>query len=172
MCSEESKNKMSGKPSVAEDGFKTLTGVELHSLSHEDMNSQDEHDMAVLGRAQELNVSENSISRPRDKAELCTTAQLSFYFNVGICVHVDEHVGNISDVSSLSGCLMRCLMITVHRTSFYGLLNGGPAGLVWGYLITWLGYLLVFASVSEMASISPTSGGQVYICSAANRDKG
>ncbi|KAG8161235.1 hypothetical protein KVR01_009499 [Diaporthe batatas] len=47
-------------------------------------------------------------------------------------------------------------------TSFYGLLNGGPAGLVWGYLITWVGYSLVFASMAEFASISPTSGGQYH----------
>lgn len=69
MCAEESENKMSGKPSVAEGALKPLTGVELHSLSREDRNSQDEHDMAVLGRAQELNVSENFISRPRYKAK-------------------------------------------------------------------------------------------------------
>lgn len=105
---------MSSKPSVAEGAFKPLAGVELHSLSHEDRNSQDEHDMAVLGRAQELNVSKNDPSLGRGtKLNLFTTAQLSFHFNVGVCVHVDEHVGNISDVSSLSGYLRRFLMITV-----------------------------------------------------------
>lgn len=47
-------------------------------------------------------------------------------------------------------------------SSLFGLLNGGTAGLVWGYLFCWGGYCLVFASVAEMASISPTSGGQYH----------
>ncbi|KAK3353305.1 amino acid permease [Lasiosphaeria hispida] len=47
-------------------------------------------------------------------------------------------------------------------TSFFSLLNGGTAGMIWGYLIVWVGYLLVFASMAEMASISPTSGGQYH----------
>lgn len=51
---------MTSKLSVAEGAFKPLTGVGLHSLSSQDRNSQDEHEMAVLGRAQELNVSSNN----------------------------------------------------------------------------------------------------------------
>ena len=47
-------------------------------------------------------------------------------------------------------------------SSIFGLLNGGTAGLIWGYLICWVGYCLVFASIAEMASISPTSGGQYH----------
>lgn len=47
-------------------------------------------------------------------------------------------------------------------SSFFGLLNGGTAGLIWGYLFCWFGYCLVFASIAEMASISPTSGGQYH----------
>ena len=35
----------------------------------------------------------------------------------------------------------------------FGLLNGGTAGLIWGYLIVWIGYMLVFASIAEMASM-------------------
>ncbi|EFX03461.1 amino acid permease [Grosmannia clavigera kw1407] len=47
-------------------------------------------------------------------------------------------------------------------TTVYGLANGGTAGLIWGYLIVWMGYMLVFASIAEMASISPTAGGQYH----------
>jgi choline transport protein len=47
-------------------------------------------------------------------------------------------------------------------SSVFGLLNGGTAGLIWGYLVCWVGYCLVFASIAEMASISPTSGGQYH----------
>lgn len=35
----------------------------------------------------------------------------------------------------------------------FALLNGGTAGLIWGYLIVWVGYLMVFASMAEMASM-------------------
>jgi choline transport protein len=37
-------------------------------------------------------------------------------------------------------------------------LNGGTAGLVWGFFIVWLGYCTVFASIAEMASMAPTAG--------------
>lgn len=47
-------------------------------------------------------------------------------------------------------------------SSLFGLLNGGTAGLIWGYLFCWAGYCLVFASIAEMSSISPTSGGQYH----------
>ncbi|CAK7200079.1 hypothetical protein SEUCBS139899_002767 [Sporothrix eucalyptigena] len=47
-------------------------------------------------------------------------------------------------------------------TSAFGLINGGKAGLVWGYLVVWIGYMLVFASIAEMASMAPTSGGQYH----------
>lgn len=47
-------------------------------------------------------------------------------------------------------------------SSLFGLLNGGTAGLIWGYLLCWGGYCLVFASIAEMSSISPTSGGQYH----------
>jgi hypothetical protein len=33
------------------------------------------------------------------------------------------------------------------------LINGGTPGLVWGYLLCWVGYCLVFASIAEMASM-------------------
>jgi choline transport protein len=41
----------------------------------------------------------------------------------------------------------------VHRTSMFGLMNGGTAGLIWGYLIVWIGYMMVFATIAEMASM-------------------
>ncbi|KAK3214168.1 hypothetical protein GRF29_28g2287373 [Pseudopithomyces chartarum] len=43
-----------------------------------------------------------------------------------------------------------------------GLQNGGPAGVFYGYLITWLGTTSVFAVLSELVSMAPTSGGQYH----------
>jgi choline transport protein len=44
----------------------------------------------------------------------------------------------------------------------FGLLNGGLAGLIWTYVGTFIGFLAVIASMAEMASMAPTSGGQYH----------
>ncbi|RFU24878.1 hypothetical protein B7463_g11460, partial [Scytalidium lignicola] len=43
-----------------------------------------------------------------------------------------------------------------------GLNNGGPAGLVFGFLIAWLSTLSVYTVISELASIAPIASGQYY----------
>ncbi|CZR66518.1 related to GABA transport protein [Phialocephala subalpina] len=43
-----------------------------------------------------------------------------------------------------------------------GLDNGGPAGLVYGFLIAWLSTLSVYTVISELASMAPIAGGQYY----------
>lgn len=45
-------------------------------------------------------------------------------------------------------------------TSISGLLNGGPAGVVWGFLINWIGTISVYTVLGELASSAPTAGGQ------------
>ncbi|KAH9908357.1 amino acid/polyamine transporter I [Xylariomycetidae sp. FL2044] len=42
------------------------------------------------------------------------------------------------------------------------LINGGPAGVIWGFLIVWIGTLSVFSVISELASMAPTSAGQYH----------
>ncbi|KAJ4988312.1 hypothetical protein SVAN01_06247 [Stagonosporopsis vannaccii] len=43
-----------------------------------------------------------------------------------------------------------------------GFQNGGPAGVIYGYLVVWLGTVSVFMVLSELVSIAPTSGGQYH----------
>ncbi|PSN60880.1 putative GABA permease [Corynespora cassiicola Philippines] len=43
-----------------------------------------------------------------------------------------------------------------------GLSNGGPAGIIYGFLVVWAGTLSIFATLSELASMAPTSGGQYH----------
>lgn len=70
---------------------------------------------------------------------------------------------NFRFISTLGfACTLMSTWEIALMTSFYGLLNGGTAGLVWGYFVVWLGYMLVFATIAEMASIAPTSGGQYH----------
>ena len=40
--------------------------------------------------------------------------------------------------------------------------NGGPASLIYGFLFCWIGALVTAASLAEMASMAPTSGGQYH----------
>lgn len=43
-----------------------------------------------------------------------------------------------------------------------GLNNGGPAGLVYGFIIAWSSTLSVYTVISELASLAPIAGGQYY----------
>lgn len=45
--------------------------------------------------------------------------------------------------------------------SYQGMYSGGLAGLFWSYVWTFCGFSLVVVSLAEMASMAPTSGGQV-----------
>jgi choline transport protein len=40
------------------------------------------------------------------------------------------------------------------------LLNGGPAGVFWGYILIWIGSISVYTVLSELSSMAPTAGGQ------------
>lgn len=40
--------------------------------------------------------------------------------------------------------------------------NGGTAGLFWNYIIVVVGFGMVYASIAELGSVIPTSGGQYY----------
>ncbi|KAI9757776.1 MAG: hypothetical protein M4579_003312 [Chaenotheca gracillima] len=46
-----------------------------------------------------------------------------------------------------------------------GLTNGGPAGLVYSFIICWIGTTGLFASMAEMASAVPLAGGQYSMVS-------
>ncbi|OAL31186.1 hypothetical protein AYO22_01219 [Fonsecaea multimorphosa] len=51
---------------------------------------------------------------------------------------------------------------TMLGTSIIGLINGGTAGMIWLYLVAWIGFLAVNTSMAEMGSMAPTSGGQYH----------
>lgn len=44
-----------------------------------------------------------------------------------------------------------------------GFNNGGPAGLVYGFIIAWSSTLSVYTVISELASFAPIAGGQVRL---------
>ncbi|KAF2734354.1 amino acid transporter [Polyplosphaeria fusca] len=42
------------------------------------------------------------------------------------------------------------------------LINGGPSGVIWGFMINWIGMISTFATLSELTSMAPTAGGQYH----------
>ncbi|KAB5555054.1 amino acid permease [Coniochaeta sp. 2T2.1] len=116
----------SQKNSVLEASRRTDEVYELEPTSKLGGTNNDDHDMRMLGRVQQLNRNFRFISTLGFACTLMSTWEIA---------------------------LMTCT---------FALINGGPSGLVWGYFIVWMGYLLVFATISEMASIAPTSGGQYH----------
>ncbi|ROV98095.1 hypothetical protein VMCG_06951 [Cytospora schulzeri] len=51
-----------------------------------------------------------------------------------------------------------CTILITWETSMIG----GPSGIIYGFLIVWAGMLSVFATLSELISMAPTSGGQYH----------
>lgn len=47
-------------------------------------------------------------------------------------------------------------------TASLALTNGGSAGLIYTWLVAWAGFNAVYASMAEMASLAPTTGGQYH----------
>ncbi|KAI1325439.1 putative GABA permease [Xylariaceae sp. FL0255] len=43
-----------------------------------------------------------------------------------------------------------------------GYLNGGPSGLIYGYIVAWIGTVSLFITLSELVSMAPTSAGQYH----------
>ncbi|KAF1974223.1 amino acid transporter, partial [Bimuria novae-zelandiae CBS 107.79] len=54
------------------------------------------------------------------------------------------------------------IMLCSWESAFPGFLNGGGPTLIYGYIFCFLGTLAMCASISEMSSMYPTSGGQYH----------
>ncbi|KAF2400463.1 amino acid transporter [Trichodelitschia bisporula] len=57
---------------------------------------------------------------------------------------------------------LMCTWEAILASSAYGLIDGGTGGLIWTYLATIIMMTLVIASMADMASMAPTSGGQYH----------
>ncbi|KAJ2991258.1 hypothetical protein NUW58_g2579 [Xylaria curta] len=47
-------------------------------------------------------------------------------------------------------------------TFLAGLQNGGPSGIIYSFIVVWVGTLSTFITLGEMVSMAPTSGGQYH----------
>jgi amino acid permease len=57
-------------------------------------------------------------------------------------------------------CSSLCSWEGILLSSVPGLMIGGPASLIWGLIFNWIGITSIYASLAELASIAPTTGGQ------------
>ncbi|KAF5848130.1 hypothetical protein GGP41_005512 [Bipolaris sorokiniana] len=53
-------------------------------------------------------------------------------------------------------------VLLTSSATYQGLVDGGPAGLIWSFVWTWFGFSTVMLSLAEMASMAPTAGGQYH----------
>ncbi|WPH02746.1 putative amino-acid permease [Acrodontium crateriforme] len=58
--------------------------------------------------------------------------------------------------------ILMCSWESLLSTAALALNNGGFAGLVYTWLIAWSGFIAVYASMAEMGSMAPTTGGQYH----------
>ncbi|KAF2726797.1 amino acid permease-like protein [Polyplosphaeria fusca] len=59
-------------------------------------------------------------------------------------------------------CGLMCTWESLLVLFLIGFSNGGPAGLVYGFLLIWIGNLSVFVAIGELSSSMPTAGGQYH----------
>lgn len=68
---------------------------------------------------------------------------------------------NFKSVSILGlAAVTMATWIAILMANIFSLINGGLAGTIWVYFGSWLCTITLVASLAEMASIAPTSGGQ------------
>ena len=78
-------------------------------------------------------------------------------------LHHHGDVGSSTYVSTTVGDpIVQRLMHMLVSIFNVGLQDGGPAGLIYGFLFCWGGYTAVVASLSELVSVVPTAGGQYH----------
>ncbi|RHZ53567.1 putative GABA permease [Aspergillus thermomutatus] len=76
---------------------------------------------------------------------------------------VQELKRNLRPLAALSfASVLQATWEFILISNTQGLQNGGLAGMCWSYLWTFVGFGFIIASLSEMASMAPTSGGQYH----------
>ena len=117
----------------------------------------DDHDMQRMGKAQELKVCQPPTAH--NFRSHIRTEKLAPSCGLKFCIGIASHVGIYSNVSVL---LCNVLHLTDFSSNYEGLYNGGLPGLFYSYIWTFVGFGFIIASISEMASMAPTSGGQYH----------
>ncbi|KAJ5512918.1 Amino acid/polyamine transporter I [Penicillium fimorum] len=76
---------------------------------------------------------------------------------------IQEFKRNMRPLAALSfASVLQATWEYLIMSNYQGLENGGLAGMFWSYIWTFIGFGFIIASLSEMASIAPTDGGQYH----------
>ncbi|KAJ5677035.1 uncharacterized protein N7477_002668 [Penicillium maclennaniae] len=76
---------------------------------------------------------------------------------------VQEFKRNLRPMAALTfASVLQATWEYILISNYEGLENGGLPGMFWGYMWTFIGFSFIIASISEMSSMAPTSGGQYH----------
>ncbi|KNG52136.1 amino acid permease [Stemphylium lycopersici] len=116
---------------------------------------RDRYELARVGKEQVLKVNGSSEFR---NFVLTVLATFWVAFDDGSLLWTDVYLGNLA--CALQSKNQSSTLSPQQLTSSF--FSGGPAGLIYGFLLIWLGNFSVFVCIGELASAVPTAGGQYH----------
>ncbi|MCJ1354574.1 MAG: hypothetical protein MMC33_004563 [Icmadophila ericetorum] len=127
----------------------------------------DDKDMVRLGKKPVLKTGFLIGFGSGDRTRFLTsnvTAELWLYVDLGLQLYGAYNMGGFFGVGEQSHKIFLALKKLLKFCSVFdsGFTNGGPAGIIYGYVLVWIGTLSTFATLSELTSMAPTSGGQYH----------
>ena len=138
----------------ADGEVKTFYEPEVVGLSRRDYD--DNEQLARLGK--------KSVLKVRDSSPVEHQSPLSIVYAIEAkLTHPPPYQRNFGFMTIL-GFSCTCLITWEGSTVLFaeGLENGGPSGVIYSFIIVWIGNISVFSTLSELASMAPTSGGQYH----------
>ncbi|EUC44350.1 hypothetical protein COCMIDRAFT_27322 [Bipolaris oryzae ATCC 44560] len=115
------------------------------------------------------NVDDEGVIRPRERRLMAGSKGQEFdrdryeLARVGKEQVLKRRFGLVSMTGLSCGLMCTWETLLVYFSVFsIGFNNGGPAGLIYGFILIWLGNFSVFICIGELASAVPTAGGQYH----------
>ncbi|RYO81007.1 hypothetical protein DL762_007356 [Monosporascus cannonballus] len=118
------------------------------------------HDVEAIGENETEPPLPNFENDPEDRKNKGTAADRHAMWRMGKVQEMQRTFRFVS-IFGLSMILTGTWELILGVSTF-GLLCGGTAGLIWMYLVCWVGFICTNASIAEMGSMAPTSGGQYH----------
>ncbi|KAK3068504.1 hypothetical protein LTR53_013875 [Teratosphaeriaceae sp. CCFEE 6253] len=123
--------------------------------------ANDAADMMRMGKVQELRRDSDGVKSLRDyrvgrSNEAASTHRKDAYpDDLGADVEAQRFFSIVGFVTIMQGTWELTLV-----ANWFGLYDGGTAGIIWMTIIVWLCMIATVACMAEMASMAPTAGGQ------------
>lgn len=121
--------------------------------NHFELTEQPQYDSSSERGLHEYDIQPGTAEDDQDMRRLGKKQQLSRQF----------HALSIFGLTSVVMFTWQAIL----STAIFSLINGGRGGSVYSFLATWILTIPVVASMAEMASMAPTSGGQYHWASSS-----